>query len=58
MKGKSLALKRISKDIKDITMEPVEGIGIAQLENEPMKYIVNIKILQDIYTNYCVHLKF
>ena len=56
MKGKSLALKRISKDIKDITMEPVEGIGIAQLENEPMKYIVNIKILQGIYTNYCVQL--
>ena len=49
-KGKSSAPKRISKDTKDITMEPVEGIGIAQLENDPMKYIVNIKIMQGIYT--------
>ena len=56
MKGKSLALKRISKDIKEITTNPIEGIGIISLLNEPMKYIVNIKLLQGPYTNYCVQL--
>ena len=45
MKGKSLALKRINKDIKEITTNPIEGIGIVSLLNDPMKYIVNIKII-------------
>ena len=56
MKGKSLALKRINKDIKEITKNPIEGIGIVSLLNDPMKYIVNIKLLQGPYTNYCVQL--
>ena len=56
MKGKTLALKRISKDIKEISMNPIEGIGIVSLLNDPMKYIVNIKLLQGPYTNYCVQL--
>ena len=43
MKGKALAIRRISKDIKEINKIPVEGIGISSIENDPMKYVANIK---------------
>ena len=33
-KSKMISLKRISKDIQEITKNPVEGIGIIQYENE------------------------
>ena len=56
MKGKSLALKRISKDLKEIKTNPLEGIGVESLLNDSMRYIVNIKLLQGPYTNYCVQL--
>ena len=56
MSGKSIAIKRISKDLKKITNSPLEGIGIVSLSNDPMKYIVNIKLLQGPYINYCVQL--
>ena len=56
MSGKSIATKRINKDLKKITNSPLEGIGIVSLSNNPMKYIVNIKLLQGPYTNYCVQL--
>ena len=56
MSGKSIAIKRINKDLKKITNSPLEGIGIVSLSNDPMKYIVNIKLLQGPYINYCVQL--
>ena len=56
MKGKSFAIKRINKDIKEITKSPIEGIGIVSLSNDLMKYIVNIKLLEGPYKNYCVQL--
>ena len=56
MKGKSFAIKRINKDIKEITKSPIEGIGIVSLFDDIMSYIVNIKLLQGPYTNYCVQL--
>ena len=56
MKGKSIAIKRINKDIKEITKSPIEGIGIVSLSNDPMKYIVNIKLMNGPYVNYCVQL--
>ena len=56
MKGRALAIKRINKDLKEITKFPVEGIGIASLDNDPMKYIVNIRLMAGIYTGYCVQL--
>ena len=56
MSGKSIAIKRINKDMKEITKSPIEGIGIVSLENDPMKYIVNIKLMQGPYENYCVQL--
>ena len=56
MSGKSIAIKRIIRDIKEITKSPVEGIGITSLLNDPMNYIVNIKLLQGPYQNYCIQL--
>ena len=56
MSGKSIAIKRINKDMKEITKSPIEGIGIVSLSNDPMKYIVNIKLMEGPYKNYCVQL--
>ena len=56
MKGRALALKRINKDMKEITNFPIEGIGITSLDNDPMKYIVNICLMTGIYAGYCVQL--
>ena len=51
-----LALKRISKDIQEITQNPVEGIGIIQYENDFLKYIVNIKLMNGVYKDFCLQL--
>ena len=56
MKGRALAIKRINRDMKEITNFPIEGIGITSLDNDPMKYIVNIRLMNGIYTGYCVQL--
>ena len=56
MSIKNLALRRINKDIKEITQNPIEGIGIASLEGDPMKYVVNIKLMNGPYKDYCVQL--
>ena len=53
---KSLCLNRINKDIKEINNSPIEGIGIISLDNDPMKYIVNIRIMTGIYEGYCLQL--
>jgi ubiquitin-protein ligase len=42
--------------MKEITNSPIEGIGIISLLNDPMQYIVNIKLMQGPYKNYCVQL--
>ena len=54
--GKNIAIKRINKDIKEITKCPIEGIGIISLDNNPMIYIVNICIMAGIYKGYFVQL--
>ena len=51
-----IAFKRISKDIQEITKNPVEGIGIIQYGNDFMKYIVNIKLMNGIYKGFCLQL--
>ena len=56
MKGRVLAIKRINKDMKEITNYPIEGIGIASIDNDPMKYVVNIRIMSGIYAGYCIQL--
>ena len=35
---------------------PVEGIGIASLDNDLMKYVVNIRLMVGPYEGYCVQL--
>ena len=54
--GKALAMKRINKDIKEIMKSPVEGIGIISLDNNPMKYIVNMQLMIGLYKGYCIQL--
>ena len=56
MNSKSFCLKRINKDIKEIMTSPLEGIGIISLDNDPMKYIVNIRLMSGIYEGYCIQL--
>ena len=54
--GKALAIKRINKDINEITKSPVEGIGIVSINDDPMKYVVNLRLMQGIYEGYCLQL--
>ena len=55
-KNKLISMKRISKDIAEISKNPIKGIGLAQYGNYFMKYVVNIKILNRIYEDYCLQL--
>ena len=52
----TLCLNRINKDLKEINKSPLEGIGIISLDNDPKKYIVNIKIMSGIFKGYCIQL--
>ena len=53
---KALAIKRINKDIKEITKNPIEGIGIASLDNDLMNYVINMKLMTGPYEGYCLQL--
>ena len=55
-KSKLISLKRINKDIQEITKNPIEGIGIIQYENDFMKYIINIQLMNGIYKGFCLQL--
>ena len=50
------SLIRINKDIIEITKNPIEGIGIVSLEDNPMQYIVNIRLMSGIYEGFCLQL--
>jgi ubiquitin-conjugating enzyme E2 D/E len=52
----NIAIKRINKDMKEITKNPIEGIGIVSLDDDPMKYIINIRLMNGPYEGYCVQL--
>jgi len=54
--GKALAIKRINKDMKEIVKSPIEGIGIVSIDNDPMKYAVNMRLMQGPYEGYCLQL--
>ena len=56
MSTKILAIKRISNDLKELNNCPLEGIGIASIDNDPMKYVVNIKLMMGLYEGYCIQL--
>lgn len=49
-------LKRIANDIKELTKCPLEGIGIAPAEEDPMKFIINIELMMGPYEGYKVQL--
>ena len=55
-KNKIISMKRIERDIAEIIKNPIKGIGIVKYENDFMKYIVNIKLLNGIYEGYCLQL--
>ena len=55
-KNKMIAMKRIGKDIAEISKNPIKGIGIVQFEDDFLKYIVNIRLLNGIYEGYCLQL--
>ena len=56
MYSKNLSTKRLNKDIKEIYENPIEGIGITSLDNDIMKYVVNLMLLSGPYKNYCLQL--
>ena len=45
---KIIAIKRIANDLREIKNNPLEGIGIASIDNDPMKYIVNLRLMSGI----------
>ena len=52
----ALAIKRINKDMREITKNPVEGIGIASIDDDPMRYVINLKLMSGPYEGYCIQL--
>lgn len=56
MSFRKIAIKRICNDLKEITNCPLDGIGIASIDNDPMKYVVNIKLMMGLYEDYCIQL--
>ena len=42
MSGRMFALRRINKDIKEITQNPIEGIGITSIDGDLMRYVINM----------------
>ena len=52
----SSAIKKINQEIKEIEDFPLEGIGIASIDEDPFKYAVNIKLMSGIYEGYCIQL--
>ena len=56
MSFKTYSLSRVNRDIKEISDSPIKGVGIISLDNNPYKYIVNIRIITGIYEGYCLQL--
>ena len=54
MSKRIIALKRISNDMKELEKCPLEGIGIASIDNDPMKFVVNIELMSGPYKGYKV----
>lgn len=53
---KVIALKRITNDMKELEKFPLEGIGMASIENDPMKFVINMKLMTGPYEGYKVQL--
>ena len=56
MATRALAIRRINRDIKEITKNPIEGIGIAPIDDDLMRYVINMRLMTGPYEGYCVQL--
>ena len=56
MSNRLIAIKRINKDIKEITNHPIEGIGIASVDGDLMRYVINMRLMTGPYEGYCIQL--
>ena len=56
MSRRIIALKRISNDLKELSKCPLEGIGIASIDNDPLKYVINMELMSGPYQGYKVQL--
>ncbi|KAL4435663.1 hypothetical protein ABPG74_018214 [Tetrahymena malaccensis] len=55
--SRQFALKRIAKDYKEIQQNPVNGVGICQLDpNDPFQFLVNIKVMSGGYKDLLFHI--
>lgn len=54
---KAIAIKRISNDIRELQKCPLEGIGMASIENNPMEYVINMELMMGLYQGYKLQLK-
>lgn len=57
MAKRIFALKRIENELKEIKECPLEGMGIATLDDDPMKFIVNMELMMGPYQGYKVQIK-
>ena len=53
---KVIALKRIANDMKELAKCPLEGIGMASIDNDPMRFVVNMELMTGPYKGYKIQL--
>jgi ubiquitin-protein ligase len=53
---KVIALKRIANDMKELAKYPLEGIGMASIDNDPMKFVINMELMTGPYKGYKIQL--
>ena len=56
MSKRLIAIKRVTNDMKELNKCPLEGIGVAQIDNDPLKFVVNIELMSGPYIGYKVQL--
>ena len=56
MSRRITALKRIANDLKALDDCPLEGIGIASIDEDPFRYVINMELMTGIYEGYKVQL--
>ena len=56
MSKRLIAIKRVTNDLKELNNCPLEGIGVAQIDNDPLKFVVNIELMSGPYIGYKVQL--
>ena len=54
---RAMAIKRISNDIRELQKCPLQGIGMASIDNNPMEYVINMELMMGPYKGYKLQLK-